>query len=96
MHTCEETTYEWGKTHQNTRITIAGVQYAWCENSFCSKKHNSRGIGQNIQKGIDSVVGKKPKCCSSFTLQSLKVRPQRVKLFPSNLTATQNKMEKYL
>lgn len=96
VHTCEETTYDWGKTHQNTRRTIAGVQYAWYENSSCSEKHNAWGIGQNIQKGIDSVVGKKPKCYSSFTLQSLKVRPQRVKLFLSNLTATQNKMEKYL
>ena len=95
LHRCQETTYDWGKTHQNTRKTIAGVQYAWYENGSCSKKHNSWGTGQNIQKGIDSVVGRKPKCCSSFTLQSLKVGSQRVKLFPSNLTATQNKMEKY-
>lgn len=61
------------------------------------KLSTTLGIRLSAQKGIASLSGQiSPKGCSTPAYSSLNASSKRIKLFPTNLTISQNITEKYL
>lgn len=92
---------EWGKLCEKITVNSPqrspGLGSAW---SYLPDRKNRRiqgALGKGGQKGLASVVGNNsPPVNAAVARLTIKARPKRTKLFPSNLTDSQNNTHEYL
>lgn len=97
----EETAWGWGRNTSksikgNTMCAHTGMGIIPVTTSQNGETHSSQGIAQKNEEEPALAVESnylQTEHCSGTTYQIIKARPERITLFPKNLTIFQNKAQ---